>query len=318
MSNMINRRKMLKSTVLALTAATLLPGRKAKGQLSKPALQKGSFRYCLNSALLLDYKLTLIEQIELAAKTGYHAIEPWLRDILAYKESGGSLSDLKRRIIDLGLTVESAIAFSTWIVDDPQKRTQGIEQMKRDMDLVSRIGGLRIAAPPSGATNGQKLDLKAVAERYRVILEAGDSIGVIPQLELWGHSENLHSLGEALFVLAESGHPKACLLPDFFHIYKGGSDFAGLNLLSRQAIQVFHMNDYPGLPKDTIKDSDRIFPGDGIAPLPKLIRMMYDNGCIPVFSIELFNRSYWQHYDAPTIAKIGLEKMKAVTAAAIA
>ncbi len=121
-----------------------------------------------------------------------------------------------------------------------------------------------------------------------------------------------------MFVVIESGHPQACLLPDFYHIYKGGSSFEGLMMLSPQAVQVFHMNDYPDIPRATIADKDRVFPGDGIAPLPELLRGMRSNGVVPVLSIEIFNREYWEKYDAKTICEIGLTKMKAVTAASLA
>jgi 2-keto-myo-inositol isomerase len=275
------------------------------------------YRYCLNAALIRGYKLDIVQQIDLAAATGYQAIEPWLRDLMKYREDGGSLSDLKKRIADLGLTVESAIAFAQWIVDDPQKRAEAVEQMKKDMDVIAQVGGKRIAAPPSGATNGKQLDLMAAAERYRKILEVGDEIGVIPQVEVWGFSANLHRLGQSMFVVIESGHPKACLLPDFYHIYKGGSSFEGLKMLSPQAVQVFHMNDYPNIPREKIGDKDRIFPGDGIAPLSRLVREMRENGVVPVLSIEIFNREYWEKYDAKTICELGLKKMKAVSAASM-
>ncbi|MBN1123444.1 MAG: sugar phosphate isomerase/epimerase [Sedimentisphaerales bacterium] len=276
------------------------------------------FRYCLNAALVMGYRLDILKQIELASQVGYDAIEPWVRDVSAYKDAGGSLADLKKRIADAGLTVESSIGFTAWISDNDDERAKGVEAMKRDMELMAQIGAKRIAAPPVGATRGAKLDLLTAAERYRAILEIGDKIGIIPQIEVWGHSANLSRLGESMFVVIESGHPKACLLPDFYHIYKGGSSFEGLRQLSPQAVQVFHMNDYPDIPRETIADKDRIFPGDGVAPLPKLVRMMYDNGVKPVWSIELFNRDYWEKYDAPTICKMGLSKMKAVTAKALA
>ena len=70
-----------------------------------------------------------------------------------YVKGGGSLKDLKRKIADLGLTVESAIGFPEWIVDDEARRAKGLEQAKREMDLVAQIGGKRLAAPPAGATN---------------------------------------------------------------------------------------------------------------------------------------------------------------------
>jgi sugar phosphate isomerase/epimerase len=277
------------------------------------------FRYCFNTSTIRGQKLPLDKEIEIAAEAGYDCIEPWVEKINQYVEGGGNLNELRKRIADLGLTVESAISFFRWIVDDDAERTKGLEQVKREMDKLAQIGGKRIAAPPAGATDKEGLDLIKAAERYRVLLEIGDQTGVVPQIEIWGSSKNLHRLGEAMFVVIESGHPKACLLPDVFHIYKGGSDFNGLKQISHQAIQVFHLNDYPAdPPRDRISDRDRIFPGDGIAPLTQILRDLLngvshpqaDNGSQTVLSLELFNPAYWNQ-DPLTVAKTGLAKMKA-------
>ena len=196
-------------------------------------------------------------------------------------------------------------------------RAEAVEQVKREMDLLAQIGGKRIAAPPAGATNGAQLDLLKAAERYRTILEVGDQTGVVPQVEVWGSSKNLHRLGESMFVVIESGHPKACLLPDVYHIYKGGSDFHGLKTISSQTIQVFHLNDYPAdPPRETIRDGDRVMPGDGIAPLTQILRMLLDNGSQAVLSLELFSRTYWEK-DPLEVAKTGLGKMKSAVQKAL-
>jgi sugar phosphate isomerase/epimerase len=318
MCKTISRREALAASAAVAGAAMGLGPVATTLAASQPPARKDPFRYCLNAALVMGYQLPLAEQIELAARAGYDAIEPWIRDIRRHEEEGGSLSDLRQRIAELGLTVESAIGFAPWIVNDPRRRAEGVEQMRRDMEAVARIGGTRIAAPPAGASKDDPIDLLDAAGRYRTILEIGDSVGVVPQLEVWGPSPALHLLGEAMFVVLESRHPRACLLPDFYHIHRGGSSLEGLGLLSPRAIHVFHMNDYPDKPRAQLNDSDRVFPGDGVARLPHLVRQMYDNGCAPVWSIELFNRQYWDRYDPPTIARIGLEKMKAVTAAALA
>jgi sugar phosphate isomerase/epimerase len=211
-------------------------------------------------------------------------------------------------------------------VDDDAERAKALEQNKRDMDALARIGGKRIAAPPAGATREAGLDLMKAAERYRVLLELGDEMGVVPQVEVWGSSKNLHRLGQAMFVVIESGHPKACLLPDVYHTYKGGSDFNGFKLLSSRAIQsdfngfkllssraiqVFHLNDYPAdPPRETIGDRDRVFPGDGIAPLTQILRDLRANDNKAVLSLELFNPTYWKQ-DPLKVARTGLAKMKA-------
>jgi sugar phosphate isomerase/epimerase len=268
----------------------------------------------MNSALLRGYELGIAEQVDLAGRAGYDGIEPWIRDIESFVASGGSLADLRDRISDSGLTVESAIGFAEWIVDDTAQRAAGLEQARRDMELVSRIGGRRIAAPPAGAVRGARLDLDAVADRYRALLEAGAEIGVVPQLEVWGFATNLSRLAESTYVVIQADHPDACLLPDVYHLYKGGSGFEGLRQLSRQAVQVFHMNDYPDIPREQIADKDRVLPGEGIAPLSTILGILRDNGCAPALSIELFNEGYWERFEAPELAARGLTSMKAAAA----
>ncbi len=272
--------------------------------------EKVPFRYCFNTSTIRGQKLSLEKEIEITAQAGYNAIEPWVEKIHRYVRDGGNLKDIRRKISDSGLTVESSISFFRWIVDDDAERAKGLEQVKRDMDVLAQIGGKRIAAPPAGATRQAGLDLMKAAERYRALLELGERMGVVPQLEIWGSSKNLHRLGQAMFVVIESGHPKACLLPDVYHTYKGGSDFNGLKHISAHAIQVFHLNDYPAEPpRETIGDRDRVYPGDGIAPLTQIIRDLQANSSRAFLSLELFNPTYWKQ-DPLAVAKTGLAKMK--------
>jgi sugar phosphate isomerase/epimerase len=275
-----------------------------------------SFKYCLNTGTIRGQKLGLVNEIELAAKAGYQAIEPWVQSIQQYVEQGGSLSELKRRITDLGLTVESAIGFSTWIAEDADKRAQGLEQARRDMDLLAQIGAKRLAAPPAGATSDPILDLQDAADRYRALLEVGDGLGVVPTVEVWGFSKNLTRLSQAVYVAVECRHPRACVLADAYHLYKGGSDAFGLRLLSAEALPVFHMNDYPDMPRETIQDRDRVFPGDGVAPLGQILKDLHAINPAMVLSLELFNAEYWKR-PALDVAREGLAKMKQAVQRAI-
>ncbi len=276
-------------------------------------------RFALNTSTLRGQKLSVVEQIEITAKAGYDGIEPWIGDLQRYADEGGSLTDLKKRIQDLGLTVDSAIGFANWIVDDDQARKEGLENAKREMSVVKAVGGSRVAAPPVGAHRGDSVSppLPVIAERYRALLEVGAEIGVTPQLELWGFSPTLSKLSELAYVAAGAEHPDACVLPDFYHIYKGGSDFSALGMLEASRMHCFHMNDYPAdPPRESIADKDRVFPGDGICPLPQIIRQLIDHGFRGTFSLELFNPEYWER-DALEVAQEGLAKSKAVVAKAI-
>ncbi|MEE2642867.1 MAG: sugar phosphate isomerase/epimerase family protein [Planctomycetota bacterium] len=267
-------------------------------------------RYCINTSTIRGQKLGIVAEVELAARVGYNGIEPWIREIDDYRQAGGSLKDLRKRIADHGMTVDSAIGFANWIVDDDQKRAKALEQAKREMDLVAQIGGKFIAAPPAGATNQEDLDLFAAARRYADLIRVGREIGVIPQVEVWGFSKTLSRLGECIFVAIESGCPDACVLPDIYHIYKGGSDYAGLGLLSGNTIQCFHINDFPAdPPREKIGDAARVYPGDGVAPVTSILKSIFANGFRGALSLELFNRDYWKQ-DAEQVLRTGLQKMK--------
>ncbi|MBS0209653.1 MAG: sugar phosphate isomerase/epimerase [Planctomycetes bacterium] len=277
---------------------------------------KEPFGYCLNTSTIREQKLPLVDEIDLAAEAGYTAIEPWLREIEQYITNGGQLADLRKRLSDQGITVESAIGFAEWIVDDDARRAKGLEQAKRDFGLIAEIGGKRLAAPPAGATKETGMSLQKIADRYHALCELGMSFGVKPQVEVWGHSSTLGRLGESMYVVLESRHPAACLLPDVYHLHKGGSDFLGLQHLSSDTIQVFHVNDYPDAPRAELTDAHRVYPGDGVAPLDYIFRTLRDIGFTGYLSLELFNKEYWAQ-DAATVVKTGLEKTRAAVRKAL-
>jgi len=299
-----------RAALTTLAGTCLLP---AATRATPPA---EPFKYCLNTATIRGQKLKLEQEIEVAGKAGYNAIEPWIEKLEEFAKSN-KLSELTKRLKDHKLTVESAIGFAAWVVDDPTQRKKGLENAKRAMALVAELGGKRLAAPPVGATDPKvTLDLRQAADRYRDLLELGDKMGVTPQVEIWGFSKNLSRLGEGALVAIETGHPKACVLADVYHLYKGGSGFTGLKLLSAAGLQVFHMNDYPEIARDKIVDKDRVYPGDGIAPLKEILKGLYDLGFNGVLSLELFNPEYYKQ-DALEVARKGLQKMKAIAHEAV-
>lgn len=268
------------------------------------------FGYCLNTSTLKGQQLTIEQEVEIAAKAGYDGIEPWIGELDAYVARGGKLKDLGRRIRDHGLTVEGAIGFFEFVLDDPARRRKAFDEAKRNMEMLCVIGGKRIAAPPFGHQDKPGLDLWKTAERYGRLCELGAKYEVVPLLEFWGFSKSLNKLGEAMLVATECGHPQACILCDVYHLYKGGSPYDSLKLLGPNTIGVMHVNDVPkGFSPARITDADRVWPGDGIAPLTQILRDLKAIGFHGPLSLELFNKNYWK-MDALDCAKTGLRKMR--------
>jgi 2-keto-myo-inositol isomerase len=298
-------------SVAAATAMTMCVQNAGRAQAAIDRSNVEIFGYCLNTSTIRGANLTIVEELEIAAKVGFQAVEPWIGEIADYQKKGGTLPDLAKRISDLGLSVEDAIGFDEWIVDDDDRRAKGLEALKLHMDWLSQIGGKRIAAPSIGANKptDPKLDLHKIAERYRAVLELGDKMGVQPLLELWGPSRNLNRIADVAFVALEANHPKASILLDLYHLHKGGSDFLGLKLLAGSALHVVHTNDYPDHPVDQLTDAQRVFPGDGVAPLGDIFRTLKETGFRGFLSLELFNRDYWKQSPLK-VAQAGIDKMR--------
>ncbi len=279
--------------------------------------KKHSFSFCLNTSTIRGQDLSLMEEIKTASQAGYDGVEIWMNKLNAHLTNGGTTKDIKNLASDLGIKIENCISFPNWIVDDEQKRKEAYDQARQEMELLAEIGCKRVAAPPAGATKAPSLDLLAVAKRYRKLLEIGREVGILPQLELWGFSHNLHLFGEVMYVASEAAHPDACVLPDIYHLYKGGSSFDSLRMIDPSAIHMFHLNDYPADPsKADIDDSFRVYPGDGVAPLSKALGYLIDKNKPIILSLELFNKSYYKKR-ALDAASEGLEKMKKVVNQAI-
>ena len=314
MSIQPTRRQMLSQSIAAAGGAALLTQTAAAAD--RPADEP--FGYCLNTSTIRGQKLPLVAELEIAARAGYKGVEPWVAELDEYVKTGGSLADLRKRIADLGLSVESVIGFAQWIVDDDAKRSAALEEARRIMDITAQIGGTRLAAPPAGAPAKDPPDLTTIAARYKALLELGDRHGVVPQLELWGFAPVLSKLSEVAFVAVAAGHPRAAILADSYHLYKGGTDFKSLRIVSGTAMQVFHINDYPAQPpRAEITDAHRVFPGDGVAPLGTLFRTLRDTGFRGTLSLEVFNREYWNQ-DALYVARSGFEKTRDAVQKALA
>ena len=308
----ISRRDLLLASGAA-ALASLTDSASANDAAAGEKPKRTPFRPALNFGTLRGFNLTLEEEIDVAAKAGYAGIEPWHDRINQFVEKGGNLADVRKRIDDHGLLVEGIVTFFQWAVEDDARRAAGIELMKRQMDWANQLGTTSLAATASGITNVRIDDMRTLGNRYRTILKIGDETGVYPILEIWGAVRTLYSLADALAIAAWSGHNKAGLLLDVYHMFRGGSPLEGLSLLNGNSIVMFHVNDYPAdPPRESLEDRHRVYCGDGIAPLPMIFQTLRDIGYEGSLSFEVFNQSYWATNDPLLVAKTALEKLNAV------
>lgn len=300
----MNRRQTLQ-TFAAATGLALTPLSSSNSAQKK----SGNFKYCLNTSTLNVQQNGLKKVIELTARAGYDMIELWIPDLQKYTAEGNSLSSLNKFIRDSGLGVANAIGFAPWMLADDAMRRKGFEQMEAEMNIMAEVGCTRIAAAPAGLKPGDAVDLLAIGGYLKKLIALGKKTGVMPQLEFWGVSPVFYHIGQVLMVAAAANDPDVRILADVFHLFRGGSGFDGLRLVNGNHIDIFHMNDYPDTPREEQKDKDRIFPGDGVAPMKQIVQTLAATPNTKILSLELFNPEYWKR-DPLEVAKTGLTKMK--------
>ncbi|MEX2511405.1 MAG: sugar phosphate isomerase/epimerase family protein [Cyclobacteriaceae bacterium] len=266
------------------------------------------FSFCLNTSTIRGQNPGLLKYVEIAAKAGYDGIEIWIDDVKKFLADGHTLQQLKNVIDDHGIRVENAIGFAPWMAQDNEKSNLGFIQMEEEMQMLSAIGCKRVAAPGIGAE--YPVDLMKAGARYKALINLGRKTGVMPQLEFWGAFAPFNHLGQVLMVAAVANDPDARILPDIYHLFRGGSGFDGLKLINGAAIEIFHLNDFVSdIHREKQEDKDRVYPGDGVAPMQQILTDLKKMGGSKVLSLELFNREYWEK-DPLEVAKTGLEKMK--------
>lgn len=303
----MNRRNALK-TVSASAGLTLLgPVGFTKG--TKKTADK--FKLSLNTSTISGQKLGVEKYIDIATRAGYDCIELWAGDVKEYVSKGGSLRTLKKLLDDSKLPVVDAIGFSPWMVEDEAERKAGFKQMREEMEMMAALGCPRMAAPSAGVKATDQLDMFKVGERFAELIALGRETGVTPLLEFWGASKFFH-LGQVLMASAVANDPGVRILADVYHLHRGGSGFEGLKMIDGSLIEIFHMNDYPDtIAREKLEDKDRIYPGDGVAPLKQILTDLNNMKGQKILSLELFNREYWSQ-DPFLVAKTGLEKMRKV------
>ena len=303
---MLNRRDLLKLTGIA-TIGAIVPG--SSTHAATIATGAGPFRYCLNTSTIMGQKPGLLKMLDIAAAAGYDGVELWINDIKEYLKNN-TVESLDKYLKEKKLAFENAISFTAWMVNDDARRKQGHKELEEEMKFLAALGCKRVAAPPSGVNKGDVIDFQKAGIYYREALELGRKYGVMPQLEFWGASGTLYNLGQALAIAAAADDPDARILPDVYHLFRGGSGFNGLKLVNGNAIEIIHINDYPASkPVNEQTDADRVYPGDGAAPMKQILTTLKEMGGTKVLSLELFNKTYWQQ-DALQVAKTGLEKVK--------
>jgi sugar phosphate isomerase/epimerase len=307
----MDRRKFVALTAAASLAAGVFPSiASADAPLvavqKEKRYQKGSSPWpiCLDTATIRPASLK--DKVKIASKAGFDAIEPWDSELEKFELAGGNLKDLGKEIKDLGMFVPSVIGL--WNALPPTKELfeSSLKDTRNRMRMASDIGAEHIQTIPN--TVGANYNQKWVADRYRDIIDIGLNEYKIHPALVFVKYQPVKTMGQAMGIVLDSNHPAAMIIPDTYHMYISEGGFEGLKLINGNAIAIFQFSDAPSAPAiSQLQDSHRVYPGDGILPLPQILRDLKSTGFRKCISLEMYNPEYWKQ-DLQIVADTGLRK----------
>ena len=264
-------------------APALLPVRTAGAMQVRAA---GAMYVCMHQASSerFDFRTAM----EGYAKAGIRAVEPNLIKVREFAKQE-SPAAARRLLEDLGLTPVSS-SNQLWLPEPGDRRAQALEDLKWKVELAQAIGADRLVAPSAGTGPYTEDDFARGADHLR---EAGDiarPFGVTLMLECVRSSRFAGSLATALTLVRAANHPNIRVMLDTYHFWGGISKFEDLELLRDGELHHLHFEDVPADPPREIQGQPhRAFPGEGIAPLRRIVEVLKRKGYAGPASFETFN-----------------------------
>jgi 2-keto-myo-inositol isomerase len=222
------------------------------------------------------------------ARAGIRAVEPTLPKVreFAQKESPATA---RRLLDDLGLQAVSS-SNQLGLAEPSDARARNLEDLKWKVELAQRIGADRLVAPSAGTGPYTLDDYKRGVDNLREAADIAKPFGVTLMLEFARTSRFAGSLPTALKLVREANHPNLRVMMDIYHFWGGISKFEDLELLRDGELHHLHFEDVPADPPREIQGQpDRVFPGEGIAPLRRIVEVLKRKKYARAASLEMFN-----------------------------
>ena len=250
-------------------------------------------------------KMTLAIHQNTSAGAGYRgSLEGWSRAGVRYVEltntqldgflKTDSLAAARRVLTDLGLTPVCCACGVGGLWEPNPTRTASLENFKKRCEMFAALGLTRIYSPTGTTQKFTQDDYKASAANMREVGEIAKQFNMTAMAEAVRSSTFISTLPTLLRMTREAAHPNFAPLLDFYHFWSGLNKLEDLDLIRSGEIGHVHFQDVPDMPRELLDNTTRFIPGDGIAPLNRILRKLSDKGYAGPLSVELFLPKFQQ------------------------
>jgi 2-keto-myo-inositol isomerase len=247
---------------------------------------------CYNGATSRPYPLE--EDLRAAARVGFPLVELWGEKFEAFFQKH-TVAELKGLLTENHLGV-AAIDLVALDYSQPENVEKAVQRAHYLGEIAQAVGCNLLLLCSWGDLHGrsQAEGIQLVADYLRPICAAADEHGCRLAIEPLGGHALIPGCEQALAIIDAAQQANLGLMWDFFHYYKSDVGLDAIRRIPLDKLWLVHVDDAPDLPRTTLRDPDRVYPGAGALPLPTYFQILRDLGYHGPVSVELFNQSYYQ------------------------
>jgi len=252
-----------------------------------PALSAAPGKMALSIHMTTSQGAGYQKALEGWAKAGIKNVEITDRGLDDFLKTN-DIAAAKRVITDLGLTpVSGAAVLQDFWNQNPGFAAQ-LETWKKRCDQFSSLGIPKIYCPSTTSRKITTDDYKTVPDAIRQGGDVAKQYNLTGMIEFARSSTLIATLTTSLKMIREAAHPNVRPMLDCYHFWSGLGKFEDLDLLKPGELAHVHFQDTPDIPRELFAQTTRLIPGDGIAPLDRILRKLAENGYDGALSVELF------------------------------
>jgi len=270
---MLNRRHLLLSAL-----APAIPLRAAPG----------SMQLCMHqtTSAAAGYRKSL----EGYARAGIQYVEVIFPHLEPFVKTDG-MPAARKLLSDLGLTAVSTSGVRGLWAPSPG-RLKAVEELKRLGAMAAELGVDRVVCPCAATEKYTADDYKRAVDNMREAGEIARQIRISLMVEFMRGSTLIGTLPTSLRLTREAAHPNVNPMLDCYHFWAGLSKSEDLDLIRAGEIAHVHFQDVPDIPRELLDSTTREVPGEGVSPLPRILRALAAKGYSGPLSVELFYPNY--------------------------
>lgn len=221
------------------------------------------------------------------AKAGIREVEPVAGLLDDYLKTE-TLAGARRVLTDNGLRIVSGAVSVTGLWEPNPNFQKNLDAFRKRCEQFAELGAPIIYSPCATAAKFAPEDYSRCLDNIRQTADVARQFRLKVGAEFVRSSTFLASLPTALRLHREASHPNFGIIFDCYHFWSGPSKMEDLDMIKPGEIIHAHLNDTQNLPRELLDLQSRVIPGDGVAPLAKILHKLAEKGYKGPISVELF------------------------------